>query len=328
MPSPASTDRPTVGAIQCVTVGVSDLEANLAIYRDAMGMVEEARYPISASLRDAWGLGDQVSGEIVELSCASYPMGRVRLACYQGAPPIKVRSHTEDSGTDVGPKAIDFYVRDPITHAISIFEGLGLKARSAPVTHTVGDMVSEELVFKGPDDVSILLMVGHVHPATDLRASWTEGDFSEVATISIVSGDLNASRHFYGQTLGLKQGLDNETGAEDRAGVASLTGTPQGGRINFLMFSQEDEPSGKVLVLHFFDSTGKRLTGRMRPGHLGFSLMTHSVSDIDALHARLVEGGYEVVQPPTQVDLNGEPRRIMLARGPNEEMLEFVQTRL
>ncbi len=316
---------PRVSAIQCVTLGVSDLEANLAIYRDAMGMVEEARYPISPSLGDAWGLGAGASGQIVELSCAGYPVGRVRLAHFHGVASVKVRSHTEDSGADIGPKAIDFYVRDPITHAVSIFEGLGMKSRTPPVRHQVGEVISEELVFMGPDDISILLMVGHVHPATDLRGSWTEGDFSEVATISIASGDLDASRRFYVDTLGLQEGMNQETGEDHREGVASLTGTPQGGRINFLMFSQPGEPSGKILVLHFFDSPAKRLTGRMRPGNLGFSLMTHTVADLDALHERLMDGGYEVFAPPTTVELNGATRRVLLARGPNEEMLEFVE---
>lgn len=319
------TAQPTVSAIQCVTVGVSDLEANLAIYRDAMGLVEEARYPISPSLADAWGLGAGATGEIVELSCAGYPMGRVRLAHFQGVASVKVRSYTEDSGTDVGPKAIDFYVRDPISHAISIFEGLGLKSRSPPVKHQVGNEISEELSFRGPDDVSILLMVGHVHPPTSLRPSWTEGDFSEVATISIATGDLAASRRFYVDTLGLVAGRDRESGDADRANVAKLTGTPQGGRISFTIFQQPGEPSGKILVLHFFDSPSKRLVGRMRPGNLGFSLMTHTVSDLDALHERLMDGGYEVFAPPTTAEVNGVSRRLMLARGPNEEMLEFVE---
>ncbi|MET0366465.1 MAG: hypothetical protein ABW169_17605, partial [Sphingobium sp.] len=118
-PSPKAL---SVGAVQCVTMGVTDLDYNLALYRDAMSMVVEARYPLSDGLRRAWMLPEGVTGELVELSCAGYPMGRVRLAHFQGMEQTIVRSHTDDSALDIGPKAIDFYVRAPITHAMAIYD--------------------------------------------------------------------------------------------------------------------------------------------------------------------------------------------------------------
>ncbi|MFT3964279.1 MAG: VOC family protein [Sphingobium sp.] len=304
-------------------MGITDLDFNLALYRDAMQLVMEARYTLSDSLRRAWMLPEGVTGELVELSCAGYPMGRVRLACFQGMEQVVVRSHTEDSALDIGPKAIDFYVRDPITHAMAVYEKLGLKARAAPVIHKLGTFISEELTYVGPDQCSILLMVGHVHAPTDLRPSWTEGDFSEVATMSIVSSDLAETRRFYADTLGLDESEQLQTGPEDQAGVATLTGTP-GGEVNWKIFRGHDEPSGKILVLNF-SVPGKRLTGRMKPGNLGFSMLTLPVSDIEAFHQRLKNNGYEVVTPPTTVEIADGVRQIMLAKGPNEEMLEFVQ---
>ncbi|MFT3966234.1 MAG: VOC family protein [Sphingobium sp.] len=318
-----SPNTPVVGAVQAVTMGVSDLDFNLRLYRDAMKMVEESRHALSDSLRRAWQLPEGVTGELVELSCAGYPMGRVRLAHFEGLEQVLVRSHTKDSALDVGPKAIDFYVRDPITHAMAIYGELGLKARAAPVTHTLGTFVSEELTYIGPDQCSILLMVGHVHAPTDLRPSWTEGDFSEVATLSIVSSDLGETRRFYADMLGLEESAQLQTGPEDQAGVATLTGTP-GGEVNWKIFKGQDEPSGKILVLNF-SAPGRRLTDRMKPGNLGFSMMTHMVSDIGALHERLEADGYIIVTPPAEVDVAGDARRIMLVKGPNEEMLEFVE---
>ncbi|MET0365086.1 MAG: VOC family protein, partial [Sphingobium sp.] len=182
---------------------------------------------------------------------------------------------------------------------------------------------SEELTYIGPDQCSILLMVGHVHAPTDLRPTWTEGHFSEVATLSIVSSDLAETRRFYADTLGLEESEQLETGPEDQASVATLTGTP-GGEVNWKIFKGRDEPSGKILVLNF-SAPGKRLTDRMKPGNLGFSMITHPVSDIDALHERLKSGGYHIVTPPVAVETADSVRRILLARGPNEEMLEFVE---
>ena len=103
------------------------------------------------------------------------------------------------------------------------------------------------------------------------------------------------------------------------------TGTPPGTPIKWLLYGGEGEPSGKILVVHFGDGLGARLTGRMRPGHLGFSLMRHRADDLDALKARIVDGGFAITLEPTEVDVNGRSERIMLAAGPNEELFEFVE---
>jgi hypothetical protein len=52
--------------------------------------------------------------------------------------------------------------------------------------------------------------------------------------------------------------------------------------------------------------------------------LTHDTDDIDALHARLKEFGAEIVTPPTSIAGDGKPYRMMMAKGPNEEMFEFT----
>ena len=166
-------------------------------------------------------------------------------------------------------------------------------------------------------------MVGHQHPPTSLRAGSPDGPYSEIATISVIMGDIKQTRQFYGETLGLNPVLDDETPDEYRELVNDLTGTPKGTRLHFLMYTKEGEPSGKILLLHFFDATGKRLTGRMQPGNLGFSMLIHETDELDALHGRLNSGA--VVTPPTLIrDPDGD-YRVMLARGPNEELFEFFE---
>jgi hypothetical protein len=62
----------------------------------------------------------------------------------------------------------------------------------------------------------------------------------------------------------------------------------------------------------------------MKPGNLGFTLLTHDTREIDALHARLKVFGATIVTPPTAISGDGKPYRMMLAKGPNEEMFEFT----
>ncbi len=315
-----------VTAIESVTVGVSDIERALGLFQGLMGLRLEERFETDA-LAAAWHLAPGTRVELAELSCEGHPVGRLRLARYQPPATTRVRVHSgpgrHDGPADVGPKAIDFYVADPILPLYQRIVSAGYAVRSAPIRHEVGDAISEEFVFWGPDGVPLLLMVGHRHTAAQLRGVLSPEGFSEVATVSVVGGDVEATRRFYGGVMGLSALVDTETSPEFLDLACELTGVPRGTRIHWLVYASPGEPSGKILVLHFEGAGGVRLAGRMRPGRLGFSLMSHATDDLDALHRRVTAGGFSVFQPPVRVDWAGRERRVMLVRGPNEEMFEF-----
>ena len=318
-----------VSGIRVCTVGVRDLEASLGLFRDVMKLQVEDRGELPRALAAAWHLPEGTRGTFAELSCAGYPLGRLRLIQYEPSSGVYVRrdSHREDgdSPTDIGPKAIDFYVADPIAPRVAEIERAGYLFRSRPVRHQVGDTESEECVFSGPDGVPILIMVGHRHSEAELRPGCLSGPYSDIATVSVVSGNLEESREFYERVLGLVPLVDAETGSAYRASVNNLTGVPAQTRIYFCLYAQRNEPSGKILLVHFFERTGVRLKDRMRPGHLGFSLMTHAVDDLDELHRRLASGGYRIITAPITVESWRGPQRLMLAVGPNEELFEFIE---
>jgi catechol 2,3-dioxygenase-like lactoylglutathione lyase family enzyme len=319
-----------VSAMRLATVGVSNMKQALSLFRDIMKLKVERTGPVPQSLLSAWKVAPGVKASMVVLSCKGYAMGQLRLVEFTPTPTQKVRldfgAINADSGTDVGPKAIDFYVADPILPSVKKIQAAGYKFRSAPVKHQIADTISEECLFSGPDGVPVLIMVGHRHNPTSLRAGSPDGPFSEIPTISVVSGDLTRTRAFYAGVLGLKAVTDAETPEAYRSLVNNLTGTPQGTRIHFLLYADPPEASGKILCVHFFNRTGKRLTGRMKPGHLGFSLLTHDAKNLDELHQKLRSFGSEVITPPTLITEDGKPYKMMLAKGPNEEMFEFTQS--
>ena len=111
-----------VRAMEYATLGVSDLPAALRLYRDTMGLTVEAEYRASSDLLRAWRIAPGVEAHVVELSLAGYPYGRVRLLACSPQPAQRVRSDhgadAPDSPADVGPKAIDFYVRAPIQPSV------------------------------------------------------------------------------------------------------------------------------------------------------------------------------------------------------------------
>jgi catechol 2,3-dioxygenase-like lactoylglutathione lyase family enzyme len=318
-----------VGAIESVTVGVGRMDEALALFHGLMQLQVDARFTLSESAAAAWHLAPGVRADVVELSCRGYPVGRLRLVEYSPAATGRVRVHAgagpHDGALDIGPKAIDFYVPAPMRRWYDAVRAAGYVARSEPVLHEVGETVSEEFVFWGPDGVPLLLMVGHRHRPDSMRLNPPDGPFSEVATISVVGADVAATRHYYEGVLGLVPVENTETAEEFREAANRLTGVPPETRTHWLLYAEPGEASGKILVVVFTPSQGKRLSGRMRPGRLGFSLMTHPCTDLDDLHRRLEGAGHAIVTPPTVVEWNGAERRVMLAEGPNEELFEFFE---
>jgi catechol 2,3-dioxygenase-like lactoylglutathione lyase family enzyme len=320
-----------VSALEFATLSVSQLDGALRLFRDLMGWQVDTEYSADAALLDFWRSAAPSeapatlrAARVVELSARGYPLGRLRLLQVESARAQYVRRDADgeaDAATDVGPKALDFYVRPPIARVVEKLAAAGYAARSAPVYHRIGKTVSEEVLVSGPDGVPLLFMIGHAHAPTSLRAGSPEGEFSEIPTVSIIVGDLERSREFYLEVLGLVAVNDAETPPEYRDLVDDLTGVPRGTRVHFLNCAAHGEPSGKILLLHFFERTGKRLTARMRPGNLGFSMLTHRVQNLDSLQRSMHAHGFAPLTAPVSV---GRDRR-MLVSGPNEELFEFVQ---
>jgi catechol 2,3-dioxygenase-like lactoylglutathione lyase family enzyme len=214
-------------------------------------------------------------------------------------------------------------VADPIANTLERVVAAGYPARSQPRRHQIGQSISEEVLVCGPDDLPILLMVGHRHAATSLRPGSPEGVVSEIATSSVICDDLAASRRFYGDVLGFQAVTDAETPAQYRDLVCELVDAPPGTRVHFLLYAAPGEPSGKILLVHFIDRAPKRLVGRMRPGHLGFSLFRHQADALDARARATLAAGGRVFTPPVEVDTESGRRRVLLIQGPNEELLEL-----
>jgi catechol 2,3-dioxygenase-like lactoylglutathione lyase family enzyme len=315
-----------VGAMRAVTVGVSDLNAALRLFHEVMDLCIEWRRPLDPQRARFYGLPSGTSGEWAELSCQSYPIGRLRLLQLTPLPRGVVRLDTQLGGPDsplaIGPKAIDFYVAPPIATTLNEMTAAGCTARSRPIRYLIGDTESEELVLFGPDGVPLLLMIGHRHNPRSMRAGTPHGKYSEVPTISVVSGDLAATRAFYGDVLGLTAMVDAEVAPEYRDLACTLVGIPAGSRIHYLMYQDPDEPSGKILLVHFFALSTQRIAGRMHPSMLGVGLYTHDCRSLSELTARAQANGAAIEAPAATVD--GE--RLMLLRGPNGELFEISES--
>ena len=315
----------SVYGMTSVTVGVSDMDESLGLFRDVMGLEVESDGQAPRALLDAWGLPRNVTARLVELTCRGYPAGHLRLAQYSPAVTEAVRlDHgpgAVDSSTDIGPKAIDFYVPAPMSAAVEAITGAGYAFRSEPIRYELGDIESEECLFSGPDGVPALLMIGHRHPPESMRELPAGVRFSEIATTSVVCADPDAARRLYCDALGMEPGTDAWVPEENLDLARRLTGVPSATAMHFLVLAAPGEPSGKLLFVHFAGAPGKRLTGRMRPGKLGVNLFSYAASDLDATLEKACAAGGTLLRGPAQV---GETR-VALLLGANEELLELTE---
>lgn len=320
-----------ISGIECVTLGVRDLEAALRLFKDVFGFRVESDTRASVSLLAVWGLRPYEDVRLVELSCDGYPFGRIRLA---GVPPGEAHVTRHDHGagardrpTDAGPKALDLYVAPPIADAIHVLGAAGCPLRAPAVRFTIRETQTEEALATGPDHLPLLLMVGHRHPKRAQRAVPPAGRTSEVATVSVIVADLEATRRFYVDGLGLAaDGVDDELHGEDRARVCRLMGVPEDTRVSLVLFRDPAQPSGKVLAVHFHERTTPSLHHPMRPGNLGISLFSTRCPNLELLRERVQAGGVAEHLPILNVALgDGMPARVMLARGPNGELFEFIE---
>lgn len=310
-------------APRSVTIGVRDLEQALDLFHRRMDLDMESMGTVPPDVLSAWGLPEETSARFALLSRGGYPAGRVRLL--QVDPPATVRVRHDwgqdamDSHFDFGPKAMDFYSPGTMDEAIAAVTGLGYPVRNGPVTYAYSGL--SETVFEGPGGVPFMLMNRPDGPSGDVRSDLPEGVFGEIATISIIASDLEGTRRFYGEVLNLPKTTDRETPPSFAESVAMLTGVPVGTRVHWMMFVEDNQPSAKLLLIHFIEGGGKPLTGGMQPGHLGICLYSFSRPDVDAVAQRADELGFAVEREPVDTAWG----HIALIRGPNGELVEITE---
>jgi catechol 2,3-dioxygenase-like lactoylglutathione lyase family enzyme len=311
-----------------VTVGVSNIDSSLELFRDAMGLHMELDER-DLELAEAWSLPAGTRVRMVELSCSGYEYGRLRLVEYRPFRGARVRDEFTgpDSPADVGPKAIDFYVRPEVSmeRTLGDLRAAGAIPQTRPITYQVGTLISEEAVVAGPDGVPMLLMRAVRHPASSLRSDGPTCSFSEIPTISIIVGDLNASTAFYEDILGYTRGTDAPIKADLQEAVAELTGVPSTTEIYLRLVRNPSQSSGKVLLIRFGGVAQSTLRGRMRPGNLGISLYSCEVDGLESLKRTVGDEGWTVLAGPVELTIGGEKRRVMLVAGPDEVVFEFFE---
>lgn len=307
-----------ISAITAATIGVHDIEPALRLFQNFMGLRIESDGRMTPAQRRHLDVPLDVEGRLVELSCEGHPFGRLRLATL-GVPGDAAAPKPRPPDMP-GPRALDFYTKCPLPQAAATLNGMGYAPDGPPIRYRIGALETEELIVAGPAGVPIMLMRGFGHPVALERP--TGAAFSEIATVSIVTCDLDAGRRFYGGILGLTVLNDAATSDEHVDLVAALTGMPRGTPSHLLLFGRPDESSGKVLLVRFGHQDRRIPPRPISPPRYGISLIGFHSPELIGLRERLHAGGF---QPSLPFPLAAAPNGLaaFLVAGPSGELLEI-----
>lgn len=313
----------TTSSLKIVSVGVSDIDAALRLFRDLMGfrVEHDTSIPAVQDTNPTFMFPEQ---RAVDLSIDGYPTGRVRLLATPAAA-TKVRDDHDgpDSPRDIGPKALDFYIVEPFEEVLELLAAVDCHPRSKPIHWRLGPFESKEVVVSGPDGVPLLFMVGVNHQPDMMRALPDGRRFGEMATQSVLVEDIGATKAFYEQVLELDEIADVGVDPDYSDSLATLVDVSKPAGLRSLVYAAPGDASGKYLLLQFNDPEGgQRLTGRMRPGHLGVALFTHDTDDLAARLTAAQTLGIQASDVHDRQEPDGRFRTAFLT-GPNEELIQL-----
>lgn len=170
-------------------------------------------------------------------------------------------------------------------------------------------------IIAGPADVPLLVPGGNPESATP-----------QTSAIWIVSNNLEAAAHFYSNVLGFTAKEAPAISDEHRQNLCRLADVPTSTKIELRAFQPPGKEGCAIVLAQFVGVDIEPPAQPIRPGQSGFNLMTLSTPQLDAIAERLESAGIEALTPPTHVGLpNGRPGRVMLVRGPDQELIELYE---
>lgn len=144
----------------------------------------------------------------------------------------------------------------------------------------------------------------------------------EVHHIALSVSDLDASKRFYGEAVGLRETLTTEVrGAEIEASLRLRPGTT--GRVAYF---QGPTRVGQIELIEW-RPRAERPTPPKRPGDPGPFLLSIAVSkpELDEVWARMQRVGVTTFSPPQRSVLeNYGPIEVFIVEDPDGVLIEFV----
>jgi len=253
-----------------VAIVPSDPDATCAFYRDLMGFAETPSLPLG---KRAVQRRFAVGGSVLKCNCLPTPPQR------------------QEGGVEraIGMRLLAF-VLDDLDTVLKRFDAAGHKHSALPVPDSTPYRVS----FAKDPEGNMLELVGLRTPAGERYKARLQ--------VGLTVRDIERSRHFYGQQLGLPEE------------PVMKVGGAVGSRYGFTW--------GKSTV-KFWSVAGELPVETGSPHErAGIRMFTAMVADLGEAHDELVSKDVPVVMPPTDF---GGVARIMFIADPDGNWIELAQ---
>jgi catechol 2,3-dioxygenase-like lactoylglutathione lyase family enzyme len=278
-----------ITAIESVTVAVSDLASSARLLEEQLGLIVVGDARASVGHLSAWRHPVHESVRLVELGGEGLAVGRVRLARVEDA--ARERNGPVERRLLPGPKLLDFRA-GPAAEAPTILQGL------------------DGVPLLCPPPSAMRARPGH-----RLRSVW------------VVTSDGALACRFYTDVLGFVVACDAQAPApRDIDLVRTVLPIPAGATVQAVAYNAAGRHEGGVVVLHVPELPETQPLHSISLPSGGIRLLTCQCDDLDSLAARLHAFGIEPLSPPQHIGLpTGTPGLVMVARGPSEELFEFIE---
>ncbi len=282
---PAATLPDTgLGSFQHVTVGVADLDVDLALWVDQFGFEVAARSEgPDPGLAQLWSLEP---GEITRQALVRMPSERYGMLHFvqfaDPDPPVRAGAEVYD----LVPKNLDVSVQDlPSRFQEMLDAGQVFRTATYKEASSGSGGRFREGQMKGHDDTNIVLLevVGGGLPE-DL---YTPQGYAGVTALITIVPDADAEKRFYTDALGLDlRSQSMLTGPE----IEAMIGLPPGSGLDVSMLGGS-ETFGHVEVIEYQGVEGTNRYPRAKPKALGTLHINFTTADLAPIKMRLAATG-------------------------------------
>ena len=307
-----------ISEIACATLGVRDVRATSAFYRDVFNYEQRATGEVDARLAALWQVPAGSRARYALLARAGATRGHLRLlGCEPGG------DHAwggYERYYDYGHYAVNIRVPDIRSHWTRIV-GAGAKPKSGP-THWVVEAGMEAWDSLSWDPDGTLLDAYTVTGRPDVFQD-LQGRASELETVAIHVADADRAKRFY-TALGYSTFFDRRI--DDLGAFFHL---PDGVVLRDVnLYKPELSGIGRIEIVQYEGLPGEPIGPLARPPRRGILSISFETDDLDGA-ARLVrDHGGQVQTTALRVDLPGVGAADALrATGPDGEGLEFYAPR-
>jgi len=268
---------PRLGAFAYVTVGVTDLDAALQLWRDQFGLqVSVTRDGPDPALASLWDVPAESISRQAMVRTPGLSTGALHLVEF-ARPGKPVREGAEVF--DRLPKNLDVYARDlPARYEEMLAAGYEFRAPWTEMPAPGGTRF-REVQMPGHDFTNIVLLE---ILETDYRHS-TAG-YAAIGPLIIVVGDADSETRFYNDILGLERITEDLLAGPE---IERMVGLPAGAGIDFRVLGDEADPMGRIEVIEYQGTGGEDRFDRARPPATGTLHAGWQVVDLAALRRHL-----------------------------------------